>query len=125
MKPELENKLLDILNWVDGTTKPSVDFIVEQTPLFIQELLTYNFYFSLTLFILSFLGAVGSILALYKIIKYLSKTNNAELFPPLVILLILPFTISIIGISHNLDWFKIKMAPRVYVVDYLRTELKK
>jgi hypothetical protein len=48
-------------------------------------------------------------------------------FVSIVVFMMIPLLVGVggIGMSENMDWVKIKLAPRVYVVDYLRTELKK
>jgi hypothetical protein len=35
MKKEVEEKLVDMLNWAEGALKTGSDFVVEQTPLYI------------------------------------------------------------------------------------------
>jgi len=122
MKPDVEEKLVDMLNWVEGALKTGSDFMVEQTPLYIQELLAYNFWISLVWFILSLVVFIGCIFGGYRCKK--CKNPDEELFFVIMILSV-PLFISTFGMYENTDWFKIKVAPRVYVVDYLRTELKK
>ena len=51
MKEELEQKSINLLNWLEQTIKTTVDFGAEQIPLFIQELLLYNYWMSLSQFI--------------------------------------------------------------------------
>jgi hypothetical protein len=124
MKKEVEEKLVDMLNWAEGALKTGSDFVVEQTPLYIQELLVYNFWTSLICFILSLLVFIGTIFGGYKFARWCKRTATPEALPALTIT-ILPLMISSMTMSNHTDWFKIKMAPRVYIVDYLRTELKK
>jgi hypothetical protein len=33
MKPEIESKLVDMLNWADGVFKTGTEFVIEQTPI--------------------------------------------------------------------------------------------
>ena len=122
MKKEVEEKLVDMLNWAEGALKTGSDFVVEQTPLYIQELLIYNFWASLTWFVISFICFIITIYATYRLVSYFVKTDKDAL--PFTMFLVLPILLSIMAMEKNTDWFKIKVAPRVYIVDYLRTELK-
>lgn len=123
MKKEVEEKLVDMLNWAEGALKTGSDFVVEQTPLYIQELLIYNFWASLTWFVISFICFIITIYATYRLVSYFVKNDNGDALP-FTMFLVFPIFFSIMGMEKNTDWFKIKVAPRVYIVDYLRTELK-
>jgi hypothetical protein len=123
MKKEVEEKLVDMLNWAEGALKTGSDFVVEQTPLYIQELLIYNFWASLTWFVISFICFIITIYATYRLVSYFVKNDNGDALP-FTMFLVFPILFSVMGMEKNTDWFKIKVAPRVYIVDYLRTELK-
>ncbi len=124
MDEEIKNKMMDLLTWAEGAAKTGSDFIVEQTPLYIQELLVYNFWTSLIWFIISFLFLIGSIYATYKSVKWMCESDNSEGFP-LLLFLLMPLVLSVCGMADNTDWIKIKLTPRVYIVDYLREQIKK
>jgi Zn-dependent protease with chaperone function len=126
MNEKLQTKLSSLLEWVESATTTGVNFVAEQTPLYITELLTYNFWISLiwfSIFIILLLCSVG---ALIYTVKYFNKHNFwHEEISPFIMFYIFPILICVWGAVEHTDWIKIKLAPRVYIVDYLRTELKK
>ena len=74
MQPEIQEKLTSILTWVEETAKTAGDFAVEQTPLYIQELLAWNFWYSL---IWAVLGIICLSIGLFSV-RQLYK-NRAEI----------------------------------------------
>jgi hypothetical protein len=126
MNDQLQTKLTSILDWVETATTNGANFVAEQTPLYITELLTYNFWMSLISFSMFTTVILCSVVALIYTIKYFNKNNVwYEEFSPAIMFFILPLFFGGWGMKENTDWIKIKLAPRVYIVDYLRTELKK
>ena len=120
MKEDLQQKSIDLLKWLEQTIKTTTDFGAEQIPLLIQELLTYNYYRSLIFFILSCIALIVSLYVTYKFIKkVIEKRNNPNLF------IFFPFLIITIigacaGIFNNFDWLMIQLAPRVYLLEYVK-----
>jgi hypothetical protein len=75
---------------------------------------------------LSLVVFIGCIFGGYRYVKWCKcKNPDPDEFFFVIMILLVPLFISTFGMYKNTDWFKIKVAPRVYVVDYLRTELKK
>ena len=117
--PDLTNRISGILDWVEQTAKTTEGFVIEQTPLYIQELLAWNFwesiiYFGIGVFFLTICGFL---------IKHATKVdwsyggNDGEqaltsigsgLF----------FAIGSGFAFANLDWLKILIAPKVWLVEY-------
>jgi uncharacterized membrane protein SpoIIM required for sporulation len=123
MQAELETKTLELMTWLEQVIKTTADFTAEQVPLFIQELLTYNFYMSLGWFVMGLLIIITTIISTYKFIKWMNRTHNWDAFPVLT----LSFISIIVGIvmsADHLDWIKIKLAPRVYLMEYVKDNLK-
>lgn len=127
MQPEIQEKLTSILTWVEETAKTAGDFVVEQTPLYIQELLAWNFWYSL---IWAVLGIICLSIGLFSV-RQLYK-NRAEIinsnddFPSSALWGFPSFLGIIIGITiflHNLDWLQITVAPRVWLVEYVGSKL--
>ena len=125
MNEKFQNQLTSLLEWAESATKTGTNFVVEQTPLYISELLAYNFWLSLTYFVMSVLLLVISLTATYKFIKYALKQKSWESLMPFVMLFLFPIAIAISGMKINQEWIKIYLAPRLFVVDYLREELNK
>jgi uncharacterized membrane protein len=124
MNDKLENQLSNLLTWAEQATSTTVAFVSEQTPLYITELLQYNFYLSLVCFVLFGLLLVVGIFLNIIFIKWM-KTNNDWEMTPLIFITVIPIIFGIFGTVNNADWVKIKLAPRVYIVDYLRGEIQK
>jgi hypothetical protein len=124
MNEQLQKQLTNLLTWAEQATSTTANFVAEQTPLYITELLQYNFWMSLIYFSLFLSLILGSIVLISIFVKWMSKEDDWELSPTLMFFLI-PVVIGCFGASQNMDWLKIKLAPRVYIVDYLRSEIKK
>jgi hypothetical protein len=125
MQPELQNKLTSILNWVEETAKQAEGFVVEQTPLYIQELLAWNFWNSLIVFSIGVALLIILAICLKKIFNSNLDfwDNHPEKALPLAIIAVIslfvgpPLTIS------NLEWIQITVAPRVWLVEYVASKL--
>lgn len=134
MQAELENKSIELLNWLETAIKATADFSAQQVPLFIQELLAYNFVISLIWFIIGILLILAGAYALYSVVygklAKLDWTNTRDGF--IFSKGILALVMVVIGVSagapiacDNTDWIKIKLAPRVYLMEYARDLIKK
>ncbi len=62
-------KLNSILSWVEETAKTAEAFAIEQTPLYIQELLAWNFWYSLIWFSVGVIWLFVFLFCLTNIIK--------------------------------------------------------
>lgn len=131
MNPEtkqiLESKMLETLQWVEQSIKTTSDFASEQVPLYIQELLVYNFWMSLAGFIIGIIF----IIAIIPTAKVFTKESKKGILEQDSIKLFgssigsfLFLAVGMVLTIENTDWIKIKLAPRVYIVDYLRSEIK-
>ena len=115
-----------MLEWAERATSTGVEFVAEQTPLYIQELLVYNFWISLICFLAFFIPLLLSIFLCWKVYRWLGEEKGRwDNEGACIFFFIFPFALFTWGALENADWLKIKLAPRVYIVDYLRTELKK
>ena len=121
-------KLDSIMEFVSASASKTTDFVVEQTPLFIQELLAWNFTLSLIWFIFGvmFILLIGVAIwvgkKIYKNVSY-SADKDAAVFGTGVICCVL-FGLGMGFISNKLDWIKIKVAPRVWLVEYTSNLVK-
>jgi hypothetical protein len=135
----VQQKAMSILDWLEQSVKTTADFTAEQIPLFIQELLVYNFWYSLIHFVFGVIGIVFAILMIKQIvfndyldIKEHEKDKRGYSKDSAVvkrILFVAMTVVFVIGGSvktmNNTEWFKIKVAPRVYLMEYVTTQLKK
>jgi hypothetical protein len=120
MKEQLEQKSIELLGWLEQAIKTTADFGTEQIPLFIQELLLYKFWMSLGGFAIGILALILSIYTLLKFIKCCLK-NSDDAGLPFSMFWAIPIVVSIAAICSNTDWIMIKLAPRLYLLEYVKT----
>lgn len=123
---ELQTKLTSILTWVEETAKTAEAFAIEQTPLYIQELLAWNFWYSLIWFGVAVFWLIVGTLSGLKLIKNKTTICDAPDFP-FEVLWVFPmiagFLFGAVGFCSNLDWLQITVAPRVWLVEYVASKL--
>lgn len=134
MNEELKNKANDMLLEMLNGLEKMVDFSVEQLPLLVQELLFWNFTKSLILSVFWGLVLITSVIVFIKLLKwgfssyedsYLKKHESSpEIFIPSTIILPVLMICSVIVIFENLDWLKIMIAPRLYLLEYAASLIK-
>lgn len=117
MKEELEKKSVELLGWLEQAIKSGADFASTQTPLYIQELLQYNFTVSLIWFIIFLVLAI--ICAVLFILGVRNPREDGRVPVGLI-----GFVVFIIMTFCSCDWIKIKVAPRVYIMDYIEYKIK-
>jgi hypothetical protein len=124
MNKQLEQKSVELLGWLEQTIKTTVDFGTEQIPLFIQELLLYKFWMSLGAFTVGILMSIISIYTGYKFLQWCAK-NKRDDTSPFILFWVVPIAIGIGCIFTNTDWIMIKLAPRLYLLEYVKTLFEK
>jgi H+/Cl- antiporter ClcA len=124
MNAELESKSMELLQWLEQAIKSTADFTAEQIPLFVQELLHYNFVMSLSYFIIGLGGATIATILTYKFAKWMEKEEVWGELGPIIMFPIALIVASILFSVHNTDWIKIKLAPRVYLMEYVKDQIK-
>lgn len=125
MTPDLQERITGILDWLEKAVTTSSAFVADQTPLVVQEILRWNFAKSLIFFIITIIVFSSVAIGFYKHVRYALKKYEEDkwnndgyilslffwLFSfPLVFLFALP----------NLDWIQILLAPRLYLIEYLK-----
>ena len=140
MNEQLQNQLTKMLEWAERATSTGVEFVAEQTPLYIQELLVYNFWISLIWFVIGIIFLLIGINRTYSVVWgklskekwevqngiYISTLTSSGIQALIsIILAVVGLIVGPIISANNLEFVKVATAPRVFVVDYLRTELKK
>ena len=125
MKEEILNNLAGLIEYV----KQGADFVKEQAPLYVQELISYGIWISIFEMILCVLGVIGGVFGLVKLIKYM-KTEEYDTdfigalsmcfmaLGALIIFCIVAFCID----GETL--IQATVAPRVYVVEKLMSICK-
>ena len=102
------------------------DFVIEQAPLVIQELLTWNFVISLLWHIVGWVLLSTIFLYSKKLWEFRgeeeleSKGTAQEGFATVltIIVYVAHVFFSSLFIFSNLDWLKIWIAPRVWLIEY-------
>lgn len=110
----------ELLKMVQGGTI----FIQGQLPDYINQLLMFNFWSKIV--IMLFLFFLGTLLLVVAYIVYKQDALESPLFVvPLVFGIFLFLGFFIATPKLIIDCIKIKMAPKVYIVDYLIEKIKK
>lgn len=116
----LADKLLKAMDATGNAVDKAVDFVMEQTPLLVQEVLHWYFAYYLIMFILGFV-VVGALAYLtYRTNKWIKSKKDDD-----YMVAWLPIgVINLIGIVvacdslFNLTWLKIYIAPRLWLIEY-------
>jgi len=123
MNINYEQVSAELLQWLSNTAQSTTDFLTIQTPLYVQELLAWSFVYYTVWCVVSILFAVPFIYFIRQAIKEYDRTNaeDEELFCVFLIFLCSVIVISALGAScYNASQaIKIKVAPRVYLVDHI------
>ncbi|MEK6882002.1 MAG: hypothetical protein AABY22_20455 [Nanoarchaeota archaeon] len=124
----ITDKTTEILNFafneLQSVYSGSKEFLAEETPKYISELLNYEFTYGLGTIIFSLILCILFVLAFKKIFN-LSKGEPDEawtvLYIPCSIFFIWFFCYFVFNIQKVV---KISIAPRVFVVDYIKDQIK-
>lgn len=133
MKEEITIKLMEkILQYANNTEA----FLNEEVPIYIKEILEFNFYNELFYLIGSLVIILVSVYVVKRniplMIKYEEEDNNTKttyhgvislLFGVIGVLYVLILFIN--GYNSIETMIKIKTAPRVYIVEYITNNLNK
>lgn len=133
--PELTEQVAALLEYVGSAVERTDSFVVEQTPLVVQDLVAFGRVYSASLLLVSVAGIVLCIVLFKTAMQKYRKFNDADfdsaeeavLISAVVFLLCgsaLLLAFSLVVFCTNLDsltksWF----APRLYILDYIRTML--
>lgn len=120
MKVEAEQQLNELVEYISTSVKTAGDFVMEQRPLLVQEILTYNGIVSGGL---SLLGSILFIIAIIGLLKI-----NWERIKEVDGAVLVQFSLSMLSIliSPFVFWYniftflKITFAPRLYLLEYVK-----
>ncbi len=116
-------KLDETLQVLIDTLKTTKDFIGDQAPKVVQELLNYVFFNTIYSMVIDFI--IVSI-CIYFIKKCSIKVKEDDIFVfPLVALMIIALIFSIDFMFDVNSLIKLKIAPRIVIIDYLKSNLSK
>ena len=120
---EIEEKLKESAGKLLDFVEKSGDFVVEQTPLYVQELIEYHFFENLLgLVISSFLFFAGIstwvvILVFITKSKYNDKIFDCAMTSIISMVILTPVTMGVV--FYGKECYKAKNTPRVLIVEKL------
>lgn len=120
MNEELQNK---VFSWVSQTADKIGEWGEKEIPAFITEFLTWRLYDNLISIGLYLIAVIIALIVIFKVllplIKWLVTIHYEELmgFPIAAIVALLSFAIFMFPVSEIKDCVKIKVAPKVYLVE--------
>lgn len=122
MKEEIIKNLSGIIEYV----KQGADFIKEQAPLYVQEMINYGIWTSVFETLLYFFLFVFAIYLMVKLYKYVKREDgDLDEYAPLFFALLLVAGIMLVLTSISFETFiQTIAAPRVYVVEKLLSVCK-
>ena len=115
----MKEKILENINYFLEYIKQGTDFIKDQAPLYIQELVTYHCVLYTSLVIFGVIGVIIALILLKKGSKYTSYQDidkQMSYFIPSMIIGVI--SLFFIGLNFSL-MLKTWLAPRVFIMDYL------
>lgn len=128
MDEELKQKLMEYLLRIEDGAKRGADFVIEQAPLYVQELLAWEFW-SHALTAVALLLATGCIYWLaVKSANAMRWADSGEArsayWLPLLVGVIIGGITAGFAVGAIMGCVKVEVAPRVVIVDKLREALK-
>lgn len=137
----INNTILSILNGANDAGKEvygaskmgvikAVDFAQEQAPLVVQEFLQWKFAEGLIRLVVSLIVIGVSIWVCRKALKWMSNEDNDDTkvvgAVAIVFAITICFTVTLKGALPNMEQIaKIKIAPRVYLIEWISGQIKK
>lgn len=109
-------KLNELIEYLTDTIKSTGGFIQEQAPDIISQLIDYKV--MLYTNCLWIFGIISAILLFIGILNIIFSEYNKEVGVMLLVISIIPI---IVTTSNYIALLKISIAPKVYILDYLKT----
>lgn len=121
----MEDRLVKLLDMLISTLEKGGDLIGTHVPAFFKEILEYEFMYSAIFTgFFGFLFVLCLLIWLVSAVKGLPKILSDESMSTSIWMLVFSslglFVIGLVIQSYAKDVIKIKMAPRVYTLEYLR-----
>ena len=130
MNEQLQKVLADIITRVTSGADAAIQFGKEQIPEILKQLLIWNFTFSFLIWFSATAIIVGYIIWMLTKFKWWFKnqrTTTTEQDAAVTVLTVIWGFISFIMIFVfwcNLDWLKIWVAPKLYLLEYAASLIK-
>ena len=121
---DVQEKIVSYLDGLEGRLGKAEQLVISEVPQFVSELLVYHWWWNFIVLVLFLFLAVFAIPVVVYIIKDIRRGNKDGIGGVILLMLIaIPIAAPIASCTATL--LKISTAPRVYVVDYLRSEVGK
>jgi ABC-type transport system involved in cytochrome c biogenesis permease component len=120
---DVQEKITSYLDGLESRLGKAEELVISEVPQFVSELLAYHWWGNLIVLAVCLVLAVCAIPLVLSVIREIKKGADAIGGGLLLMLIVLPLTMPIASCTAKL--LKISVAPRVYVVDYLRSEVVK
>jgi formate hydrogenlyase subunit 3/multisubunit Na+/H+ antiporter MnhD subunit len=125
MSNELDELMVQIINQVKNTG----DFVVEQMPDVVQQLLTYQYYSTVFYLIVGIVFLMVSFFSFYKVRELDKKSvGNPDVIPYIIAFLmigIMSGLVGIVNVCENIDpLLKLTFAPKIYLIEYASRLIK-
>ena len=130
MNDQLQKVLADIITRVTSGADAAIQFGKEQIPEVLKQLLIWNFTFSFLIWFSATAVIVGYIIWMLTKFKWWFKnqrTTTTKQDAAVIVLTVIWGFISFIMIFVfwcNLDWLKIWVAPKLYLLEYAASLIK-
>lgn len=119
----LKTYLVKALEKTGNLVDKSVDIVMEQAPILVQEVLHWNFAYNLILFVFAIISFIILIVIDRKAYNYVKNIDDIWLLFPVGVINV--FWVMITSITlMNVQWLKIAIAPRLWLIEYTAQLIK-
>jgi hypothetical protein len=122
-----EQQINEALQWLQSTGQSLVDFTGEQAPLYCQEVLNWTFYSNMITVIIGIIWIIGSLFLIKPCIKawnFEYGHGNEGISVSTILALVIAFCFIPITIFSVVNMIKVKVAPRMVLVEHFQQKLK-
>ncbi|EEW3262244.1 hypothetical protein [Escherichia coli] len=127
MNEQAQKILTDLLQRAANGVDAAVSFSQSQIPDVVRQLLIWNFAASVIFSILGVLLFAGAQFGAWKVFKHLRKRwRDDELWEhPEIIIIAVVYIVTFAPLGWlSLDWLKIWLAPKLYLIEYAASLMK-
>lgn len=123
MNEKLEQELLSSIEMVKEYVTKGASFAKDQAPLIVEEIIRFNLFYSGMFLLISILLLCLNI-PLYRVFRYGLKGDNDNILMPAVVTSIFLTPVGVaIFCYHIRDFVMCLVAPRLFIIEYLKVLL--
>jgi hypothetical protein len=125
MNEEMQSKVLEYLQGMESRLGKAEGFVIEQAPLYVQELLVWHFWLYASTAIAAFIAGVALLIPCVLLVRHMIKQGDEgdRAFSICVSVLIMCLPV-VIGLGTAKQAIKAKVAPRLVVVEHIKGQMK-